>query len=229
MQCNFIFYLFVTCSLFFLEVVVKIFDYFWKSNSLFSKFCVNCLLMFYFVYCKNCALKDVNGACYCTCSVVVLRVPEMCFWPARTRKSLIFLRCIYVIDLVLKYGSDINEGNWLQLLFYFIVLMGIVAFVIGMRFFSCVSGFSSKFSRIALLRKRLQLDSKSDSTKIGLILGFLLENGYFVDFISVWSEVCKKRSIVILFWRHQFFSMSSLRVILVCSLEMLVLFSHRIS
>ena len=56
MQCNFIFYLFVTSSLFFLEVVVKIFDYFWKSYSLFSKFCVNCLLMFYFVYCKNCAL-----------------------------------------------------------------------------------------------------------------------------------------------------------------------------
>ena len=27
-----------------------------KSNSLFSKFCVNCLLMFYFVYCNNCAL-----------------------------------------------------------------------------------------------------------------------------------------------------------------------------
>ena len=63
MQCNFIFYLFVNSSLFFLEAVVKIFDYIWKSNSLFSKFCVNCLLMFYFVYYYNCALKDVNGAC----------------------------------------------------------------------------------------------------------------------------------------------------------------------
>ena len=37
---------FVLSSLFFLEVVVKIFDYFWKSNSLFFKFCVDCLLMF---------------------------------------------------------------------------------------------------------------------------------------------------------------------------------------
>ena len=59
MHCNFTFYVFVSSSLFFLEVVMKIFDYFWKSNSLFSKFCVNCLLMFYFVYCNNCALKDV--------------------------------------------------------------------------------------------------------------------------------------------------------------------------
>ena len=61
MQCSFIFYVFVSSNLFFLEVVVKLFDYFWKSNSLFSKFCDNCLLMFYFV-CNNCALKDVNGA-----------------------------------------------------------------------------------------------------------------------------------------------------------------------
>ena len=60
-------------------------------------------------------------------------MPEMCFWPARTRKN--FLRCIHALDLVLKYGSDISEGNWLQLLFYLIVLMGIVASVIGMGFF----------------------------------------------------------------------------------------------
>ena len=88
MQCFLTFYVFVSPSLFFLEVVIKIFDYFWKSNSLFSKFCVNCLLMFYFVYCNNCALKDGNGACYCTCTLVALRVPEMCFWPPKTRKNL---------------------------------------------------------------------------------------------------------------------------------------------
>ena len=82
----------------------------------------------------------------------------------RLEKTSNFLRCIHVIDLVLKYGSDINEENWLQLLFYFIVLIGIVASVIEMSFFSCVSGFRLKFSRIALLRKRLQLDSKSDLT-----------------------------------------------------------------
>ena len=136
MQCNFPFYLFVSFSLFFLEVVVKIFDYFWKSNSLFSKFCVNCLLMFYFVYCNNCALKDVMEP---------VNAPA-CWWPCaclncvsgRRRVEKNFLRCIHVIGLVLNYGSDINEGNWLQLLFYFIVLMGTVASVIGMNFFSAV-------------------------------------------------------------------------------------------
>ena len=134
MQCNFTFYLFVFSSLFFLEVIVKIFDYFWKSNSLFSKFCVNCLLMFCFAYCNNCAVKmliePVNAyarwwPCTCLKSASGLRKLE---------KTLNFLRCIHVFDLVLKYGSDINDGNWLQLLFYFIVLMGTVASVIGMSF-----------------------------------------------------------------------------------------------
>ena len=50
-------------------------------------------------------------------------------------KTLNFLRYIDVIDLVLNYGSDINEVTWLQLLFYFIVLMRIVASVFGMNFF----------------------------------------------------------------------------------------------
>ena len=61
-------------------------------------------------------------------------MPEMCFCPAKIRKSLNFLRYIYVIDMVLKYGSDINEGNWLQLLFYFIALTGIIASIIEMSF-----------------------------------------------------------------------------------------------
>ena len=91
----------------------------------------------------------------------------------RLGKTLNFLRCIHVIDLVLKYGSDINEGNWLQLLSYFIVLMVTVGSVVGMSFLSCVSGFRLKFS-IALLRKRLQLDSKSDLTTNGLIVGFFV-------------------------------------------------------
>ena len=88
MQCNFIFYLCSSSRLFFLEVVANFFDYFRKPKNLFSKFCVNCLLMFHFVYCINCVLNDVIGACWCTRSLVALRVPEMCFWPAKTRKNL---------------------------------------------------------------------------------------------------------------------------------------------
>ena len=52
--------------------------------------------------------------------------------------------------------------------------MGMVASVIGLSFFSCVSGFRLKFSRIALLRKRLQLDAKSDLTTNGLSFGFFV-------------------------------------------------------
>ena len=56
----------------------------------------------------------------------------------RLENFLNFLRCILVFDLVLEYGSDINERNWLQLLLYFIVLIDTVASVIGMSFFSAV-------------------------------------------------------------------------------------------
>ena len=92
----------------------------------------------------------------------------------RLKKTLKLLRCIHVHDLVLKYGSDIKEGNWLLLLFHFNVLIGIVAFLNGTSFFSCVSGLRLKFSRIALWRKLLQLDSKSHLTTNGLILGFFV-------------------------------------------------------
>ena len=71
--------------------------------------------------------------------------------PRELDKTLGFLSCIPVIDLVLKKGSDINEGKSLQLLFYFIVLMSTIASVIGISFFSCVSGFRLKFSRTAIL------------------------------------------------------------------------------
>ena len=138
---------------------------------------VNCLLIFYSVYCNSWSFKNDNRAFYCNCSSVAPLLPEIfCgLWLAETRKNLNIFSCIHVIDLVLKYGSDINEGKWLQLLFYFIVLMGTAGFVIGMSFFfSCVSGCRLKFSRIAILRKRLQLDSKTDLTTNGLILGFFV-------------------------------------------------------
>ena len=194
MQFNFFFYRFVSSSLFFMEVVIKLFDYFWKPNSLFSKFYVNCPLMFYFVYCNSCALKDVIRDCQFNCSLVVLGVTEMCFWPAKLEKTLNFLRCIHVIDLVLKYGSDIIEGNLIHLLFYVIVLMSIVASVIGMSFFSCVSSFRLNFSHIALWPKRLQLDSKSDLTTTGLFIGLFLvglclvsSSSYLHELKSTWN------------------------------------------
>ena len=51
------------------------------------------------------------------------RVPECVSGLRRPEKTLKFLRFKHIFDLVLKYGSDINDGNWLQRLFYFIVLV----------------------------------------------------------------------------------------------------------
>ena len=53
----------------------------------------------------------------------------------RLEKSLNILRCIHDFDLLLKNALDKNDGNWLQLLFYFFLLMGVVASIIGMSFF----------------------------------------------------------------------------------------------
>ena len=86
----------------------------------------------------------------------------------------------------------------LYFIFYFIVLMDIVASVIGMDFFFiCVSGFRLKFSRIAFLQKRLQLDSKTGLITNGLIFGlfvgiwlFLLTS-YLHGLKSAWiAQVC---------------------------------------
>ena len=117
---------------------------------------------------------------------MALRVPEMCFWPAKTRKSLIFLRCIYVIDLVLKYGSDINEGNWLQLLFYFNVLIGIVASVMGMSFFSAVfQVLDWSFLVLHFYGNVCNWIAKVIWPRMDWFWSFLLENGFFR-----WLHIC---------------------------------------
>ena len=98
----------------------------------------------------------------------------------RLERHLNFLICILLIDLVLKYGSDIIERNWLQLLFHFVVLMFIAAFVFGTNFFfRCFSDFRLKFSRIALWQKRLKLDSKNDLTWTALFLEMLSDYASF--------------------------------------------------
>ena len=116
----------------------------------------------------------------------------------RLKKFLNFLKCIHVIDLVLKYGSDINEGNWLQLLFYFIVMIGIVASVIGMSFFSAVfQVLDWSFVVLHFYGNVCNWIPKVIWPRMDWFWDFFLEN--------VWSEICKKCSIVILFWRHQIF------------------------
>ena len=162
----------MSSSLFFLVVVVKLFDYFWKPYSLFSNFV---LTVFW------CSTSYTVIVVHWSMLMEPVNAPAR-WWPGaclkcvsglpRLEKTLNFLRYIHNFDLVLRYGSDIKEGNWLQLLFYFILLVGKVASVIGKFFLSCGSCFRLKFSRIALWPKRLQLDSKSDLATNGLILGF---------------------------------------------------------
>ena len=135
MQCNFTFYVFVSSSLFLgssgknLWILLKnqivcfpsfVLTVFWFSTS----YTVIIVLWKMLMEPVNAPARWWPWACLKCVSGV-----------RRLEKTLNFSRWIHVIDLVLEYGSDINEGNWLQLLFYFIVLMGAVASVIGMSFF----------------------------------------------------------------------------------------------
>ena len=138
MHCNLTFYLFVSSSLLYLEVVVNVFDYFWKPNMLFSKFVLtafSCTTPYtVLIALWKMFVEPVNAHALwwpCACLECVSGLWSL-------EKTLNFSRCIHIIDLVLNYGSDINERNWIQLLFYFIVLIGMAVFVIGMSFFSPV-------------------------------------------------------------------------------------------
>ena len=180
MQCNFTFYRFVSSSLFFLELVVKLFDYFWKPNSLFSKFCVNCLLMFYFVYCNNCVLNDVNGTCWCTCSLVALRVPHMCFWPVKIRKKLYF----FEMHICLWPGAQIwFRHKWRKLVTASLLLPCIDAY-------GCLPYWNEFFSAVFQVLHWSFLVLHFDGNvciwipkviwpRMDWFWGFLLENGFF--------------------------------------------------
>ena len=75
---------------------------------------VNCLLIFYSVYCNSCSFKNNNRAFYCNCSSVAPLMPEFFLWLTETRKNLNIVSCINLSDVVLKYCLDIKEGNWLH-------------------------------------------------------------------------------------------------------------------
>ena len=208
MHCIFAFYLFLSSSVALSKVVLKgLFDNIWKPFSPFSKFCVNCLLRLSFVSYNNCVLNDVNGACWCVCSLVALRVPEMCLLPGKTRKNLSFLSCTQDFDQMRKCYSDINESTWLQLLLYFIVMIHIAALILGMSFLFWISGFKLKFSRVAMSRKRLKFESKTELTAIGLFLEIFV-GVCLVSSISYLHglKFALNCSIFIPLWRYQTFS-----------------------
>ena len=152
------------------------------------------------------------------------------FLACEYQKKKIFSKCILAFDQVLQGCSDINYWNWMQLSFHFIVLIDIVVSIVGTCFFNCVSRLRLKFFLFfsyCFLRKRLQLVSKTDLITNGLSLGFFLKKlgRYSLTFGSEWTKNFKKCWNLCLIWRHQDFSITSLRVIPVCCSNVLVLCS----
>ena len=129
--------------------------------------------------------------------------------------------------MVLKNCSDINEGNWLQLLFHFFLLMGIVSWDIGMSFFLlCFSFLIEVFSFCTFTETfAIGLQNWFDHKRIDFEV-FPCNVAFFVEFWSAWTEICKNCTNFFPFRRRQIFSIVSLRGILVCSLKMFVLFSR---
>ena len=161
---------------------------------------------------------------------MALRAPQMYFWPAKTRKNIE----LFEVHTCLWPGAQIwFRHKWRKLVTASLLLHCIYWFSClrywNEFFLSCVSGFRLKFSRIALSWKRLQLDSRSDLTTNGLILGFFVGK----CLLSLTSYLFELKSagiaqLLFFFDDMKLFRCFSLRGILVCSLKMLVLFSHMI-
>ena len=155
-------------------------------------------------------------------------MPEICFWPAKTRKELKFLRCIQVLDLFLNCCSDINERTWIHYfvisLCWWIKLHHCLKWVFSI----CVSAFWLKFSRNSVSRDCSQKDSITELTTIRLILGF-----FWKMLVFRWLSMCLLFNLQELL-KHvsllttSSFSITCLRCILVCSWNTLLLFSYRV-
>ena len=117
------------------------------------------------------------------------------FWLAKKRKKINFSGSIHVFDLVLKFCSGINEGIGIQLFFYFYILVNKVASFKKLSFFVSELVFRLKTLRVAVSRKRLQLDSKTDLTTNGIVLEIFNANlPRFAAFLSAWTEIGKNSS-----------------------------------
>ena len=127
----------------------KFLDNFWKPNFPFSCifFSVNCLLMFYSV-CRGSWFLDVNDRPqFCNCSLVALLVLEMRFWFAKSRSKLNFLRCMQVLNVVLKYCSHINGENSINFSFFHCFYEYTCTLIWKLCFFIRKLGYWLNFSR----------------------------------------------------------------------------------
>ena len=193
-----------------------------------SVFDVNCHSLFHYEYCSSCFLKEKNGAYYCTCSFLAMCVPEICFWPAKTGKKLE----LFPMHSRLWPGAQILSGCkwtnwctaslWLQYngqkscddyknVFFFHIKVKLWSW--GIFVLQCYWNFCTWTAEV--IWQRL--------VKFWI---FCWNMARFVDFISAWTEVYRNCRVVFLFWRHQIFSMISLRDVLVFSLKVPVHFSY---
>ena len=143
------------------------------------------------------------------------------WWPCGSQNFFLVVRRLEKIDIFERHtclspGAQIligqKEENWLQLLFYFLVLMSIVTSFTAMSILT-VSVSSLKFSRNAPLRKLFAIGFRTWFDLKWIEFGVLcLIKDFFVDLIYVSTETCKNRSNMFLFWQHQVFPISSFRV-----------------
>ena len=147
----------------------------------------------------------------------------------RLEKTLKLLKCIHVFDLVLKYALDINEGNCLQLLFYFIVLMGVVASVIGICFFQQCFRFQNEVFSYCSLTETFANGFQMWFDHEWIDFGFFFRKWLPPLTSNLFGLKSTKIANFLLLLTSSIFSLFRLRGILVCSLKMLLLFSHRIS
>ena len=200
MQVQFVFFGFSVLALP-KDEVKYLFGYFWKSLSPFSKFCVNWFLISYFVYCDVCVLNDVDRTCRWTCSMEALSVPEICFWPGKTRKKLKF----FEMHTCLSFGAQLLiSHNWrklgsVSLLLHIIALMGLVASVTARSFFFLWLRFMVEVFSIAAPRKPSQLETRTNLTGTEFFGAYCWNMPRFVDSICALTEICMNCSVVIPF------------------------------
>ena len=147
---------------------------------------VNCLLMFYFVYCNNCDLKNVSEACFYICSIIALCLPKMYLWPVNTRKKpkLLEMHTCHWTGAQMWFRHEWKKLVTASLLLHSTDGLLLPPFLEWV-FFSCVSGFRLSLSCIAFWRKRLQLVSKSDLTTNGVISGYFCCGMTFFGWLNI--------------------------------------------
>ena len=137
---------------------------------------------------------------------MALRVPEMCFWPAKTRKNLE----LFEMHTCLWPGAQI----WFRHKWRKLVTASLLLYCIDL--YSCLRYWNGFFSALFQVLDWSFLVLHFDGNfcnwipkviwpRMDWFWIFCWKMASFVNFIAVWTEICENCSIVVLFWRHQFF------------------------